>query len=454
MIDTFCTGLKFSVANFDFSKNCSLPFCYRVYVHDQYWILLIVHQINSLMMRDSKEGKNDRMRASQPSLLGMNSAGSYTSFNRSMSIQTATSDTSIPRSALRIGKYTSYSPVITTPRAAIPIDFNIDHLSGPNALYEVLRIDRAADVATVRRAYLSQGRKCLAVKAGDAPRNLDDVPAMRRRRFQDISIAYEILSTPELRKDYDKYGIVCSLSPKNANELINPNNVRWKPYVEEKIIEDSHPDEHSRSSRSLASEDESSLSSGEEAPTEIDTYGWLQDKVRQFDEEADKFLSGTIIDKVIDEGFTGLQQSIGSIMKKTNKNGSKTSTHFQRQGTTVTNGHSQQYQAQQNQFTGATLVMESVNPRMKKQRSREKLQSQMSAQQSATNNSQGNKRPSQSRRDLEQQSRQDSEIDRTPFSVINKYMDHVSAAFCFSGSLNNEYHPRDDELRESTAVSS
>lgn len=404
------------------------------------------------MMRDSKEGKNDRTRASQPSLLGMNSAGSYTSFNRSMSIQTATSDTSVPRSALRRGKFTSCSPVVTTPRAAIPLDFNIDHLFGPNAtsLYEILRIDRAADAATVRRAYLSQGRKCLAVKAGDAPRNLDDVPAIRRRRFQDISIAYEILSTPELRKDYDKYGIVCSLSPKNANELINPNNVRWKPYVEEKIIEDSHPDEHSRSSRSLASE-ESSLSSGEVAPKEIDIYGWLQDHVRKFDEEADKFLSGTIIDKVIDEGFTGLQQSIGSIMKKTNKSGDKkmsSSTHGQRQGTTVTKGHSQQYQPQQNQVTGATLDKGSGKPRMSKQRSRKQLPSQMSTKQSATNNSQSSKAPSQSRRDLEKQSRQDSEIDRTPFSVINEYMDHVSAAFCFSDSLNNEYVPRDDELRE------
>ena len=408
------------------------------------------------MMRDSKEGKNDRTRASQPSLLGMNSAGSYTSFNRSMSIQTATSDTSVPRSALRRGKFTSCSPVVTTPRAAIPLDFNIDHLFGPNAtsLYEILRIDRAADAATVRRAYLSQGRKCLAVKAGDTPRNLDDVPAIRRRRFQDISIAYEILSTPELRKDYDKYGIVCSLSPKNANELINPNNVRWKPYVEEKIIEDSHPGEHSRSSRSLASE-ESSLSSGEVAPKEIDIYGWLQDHVRKFDEEADKFLSGTIIDKVIDDGFTGLQQSIGSIMKKTNKSGDKkmsSSTHSQRQGTTVTRGHSQQYQAQQNQVTGATLDKGSGKPRMSKQRSRKQLPSQMSTKQSATNNSQSSKGPSQSRRDLEQQSRQDSEIDRTPFSVINKYMDHVSAAFCFSDSLNNEYVPRDDELREYTVV--
>ena len=89
---------------------------------------------------------------------------------------------------------------------------------------------------------------------------------------------------------------------------------------------------------------------------------------------------------------------------------------------------------------------------MSKQRSRKQLPSQMSTKQSATNNSQSSKAPSQSRRDLEQQSRQDSEIDRTPFSVINKYMDHVSAAFCFSDSLNNEYVPRDDELREYTVV--
>ena len=173
--------------------------------------------------------------------------------------------------------------------------------------------------------------------------------------------------------------------------------------------------------------------------------------MRKFDEEADKFLSGTIIDKMIDEGFTGLQQSIGSIMKKTNKSGGNmmsSTTHVQRQGTTVTNGHSQQYQTQQNQVTGATLSKESGKPRINKQRSREKLQSQMTTKQCATNYSQGNKGP----RDLEQQSRQDSEIDRTPFSVINKYMDHVSAALCFSGSLNNEYRPRDDELRESTTA--
>ena len=310
---------------------------------------------------NNKRGKKHRRQFSAPTLLRKNSSSSYNSSSNmssrslkkssSMSIQQVSSsatsvassldNSSRPRSALRRGKFTGGSGVTSAAQHRRSNSLDVVALNGlfnsdannknttTTSLYEVLQISPDADGAAVRRAYLSQGRKCLAVNTSDDStttphRNLDEVPAIQRRKFQAISIAYEILSTPHLRSDYDKYGVVCALSPRNASELQNPNSVRWRPYVEEKIITDSHPNEHLRpedddSQRSMSPvaelEDSSSVSSNSEQSSQQDYHGisWFESRIRKFDKEAEKFLSGDKIDQLLDEGVVEIKKSIDSI---------------------------------------------------------------------------------------------------------------------------------------------
>lgn len=301
---------------------------------------------SSSSLSSSKRNKKKRhqRKLSAPLLLRANS----TSSNHSMTLKTAPSISSAPTdislghrpSALRKGKFTtstsnsSSSTILSTP-AHRPrsnslkvihdlIECDKKNDTDSKSLYDVLCIGPSADAPTIRRAYLVQGRKCLAVQTGDAPRNLKDVPTSRRRKFQAVSIAYEILSTPELRSNYDKYGVVCALDngsssreqpQQHSHELSrsNPNNVRWKAYVEEKVITDAHPDEHSVHSGSYNNHtpyDNMDVSSVDSSSiTSEDNIGWLD----KFDKEADKFLKGTYIDKVLDESITGLQQTTSSL---------------------------------------------------------------------------------------------------------------------------------------------
>ena len=315
---------------------------------------------------NNKRGKKHRRQFSAPTLLRKNSSSSYNSSSNmsssrslkkssSLSIQQVSSsatsvassstldNSSRPRSALRRGKFTGGSGAISATQHRRSNSLDVVALNGlfssgsdtnknnntTASLYEVLQILPDADGEAVRRAYLSQGRKCLAVNTSDDStttphRNLDEVPAIQQRKFQAISIAYEILSTPHLRSDYDKYGVVCALSPRSASELQNPNSVRWRPYVEEKIITDSHPNEHLRpedddSQRSMSPvaelEDSSSVSSNSEQSSQQDYHGisWFESRIRKFDKEAEKFLSGDKIDQLLDEGVVEIKKSIDSI---------------------------------------------------------------------------------------------------------------------------------------------
>lgn len=229
--------------------------------------------------------------------------------------------TVLPPSALRKGKFdvsTSKAQPLAQPWAD-PLDLSIiqDTFGDIATLYHVLRVEVWAEAVDIRRAYLRQGRETLlnvdggfALTASSPPRNLDDVPVLARKKFQAISIAYEILSTPELRSDYDKYGVVYAqppTPPPNATEARRQNSVRWKPYVEEKVIV-SHPDEHSRTSESAG------------APTlrkkQEREFGWLESRVRHIDEEAEKFLRGDTLEHFVDESFTTVKQSIGSLIRK------------------------------------------------------------------------------------------------------------------------------------------
>lgn len=82
--------------------------------------------------------------------------------------------------------------------------------------------------------------------------------------------------------------------------MTSGNSVRWKSFVEEKIIEDADLDEHSH--RRRASDD-----------------GWLHSHLEKLDQEAEMFLNGYFLDE-LDESITSmsesLSESIGSLMKR------------------------------------------------------------------------------------------------------------------------------------------
>ncbi|KAL3774914.1 hypothetical protein ACHAW5_009133 [Stephanodiscus triporus] len=151
---------------------------------------------------------------------------------------------SSPLSALRIGKFGKRQS----------LDLSIIHeVFGENVtLYQVLGIGPSALATEVRQAYIGQGKKALkkggiSINGADRPCELVEVSDDARKRFQAVSRAYEILSTPELRVEYDLYGVVSGLSPPSQTS----GSVEWRPYVEQKIFhdellyEESRSDEHS-----------------------------------------------------------------------------------------------------------------------------------------------------------------------------------------------------------------
>lgn len=226
------------------------------------------------------------------------------------------SSTSLPPSALRKGKYDTSYGQNGTQTAGPSVDLSIIHSAyGKNAsLYNILRIKPSADNNTIRKAYLKQGRKtlldhgiarknsngvCKFVTSGAVPKKLEDVPIEARKKFQAISIAYEILSTPELKRAYDANELV-ERQPIDLRRVTSGNSVRWNPFVEEKIIEDADPEEHSH--RRKTSDD-----------------GWLHSHLQKLDAEAELFLNGDFLDELDDSIASmseSLSESIGSLMKK------------------------------------------------------------------------------------------------------------------------------------------
>ena len=77
------------------------------------------------------------------------------------------------------------------------------------------------------------------------PRSPDEVPPIARRKFQAMSVAYQVLSQARLRAEYDDHGTVCvTVAGSPAATCRSFHSVRWRPFVEEKIITDAHPEEH------------------------------------------------------------------------------------------------------------------------------------------------------------------------------------------------------------------
>jgi len=158
--------------------------------------------------------------------------------------------TTTPPSALRKGKFDASSPKAKS-KSGLGIVYEA---FGENlSLYQVLRVQPSAQAAELRKAYLKQGKAAL-VNGGihnmtdgakGALQNYYNVPDEVRKKFQAVSLAYEVLSTPELRSYYDQYR---DLPLKSSSSLTAKSSiVQWDEFVEEKIIWDIHPDEHHHS---------------------------------------------------------------------------------------------------------------------------------------------------------------------------------------------------------------
>merc|ERR1711957_62058 len=123
--------------------------------------------------------------------------------------------------------------------------------------YHVLGIGTWARSADIRRAYLRQGKATLlncgfTFTKDHSPRNFDDFPEITRKKFQAITTAYEVLSQAKSRTDYDTHGVVYVVESTTNAPRNQHNSVKWMPFVEEKLIVDSHPNEHSHRTPSAA----------------------------------------------------------------------------------------------------------------------------------------------------------------------------------------------------------
>eukprot|EP00581_Thalassiosira_minuscula_P016130 CAMPEP_0183727542 /NCGR_PEP_ID=MMETSP0737-20130205/25820_1 /TAXON_ID=385413 /ORGANISM="Thalassiosira miniscula, Strain CCMP1093" /LENGTH=343 /DNA_ID=CAMNT_0025959205 /DNA_START=152 /DNA_END=1183 /DNA_ORIENTATION=- len=268
-------------------------------------------------MKEPEGEKYDTLSSDHFRLKSLPSMTKTDSSCSSMSSMTSTSRSTPRRSALRRGKFDT----LGRSQAAQPtLDLGIIcDLFGENAtLYNVLGIDSWADAAEIRRAYLSKGRTTLLNSRGssftpeNAPQLLDDFPAPDRKKFQAISMAYEVLSTPDFRYDYDRHGVVRVHSlgtPSNVTET-SSHSVRWKPYVEEKLIIDSHPDEHFQRTDTI-----------EDSHEQDEMEEWIESPLRNIEvEEVEKPSRGIFLNS-FDEVIMSMQKSFGSLIgTESNKN--------------------------------------------------------------------------------------------------------------------------------------
>ncbi|KAL7432420.1 hypothetical protein ACHAXM_003089 [Skeletonema potamos] len=134
-------------------------------------------------------------------------------------------------SALRSGKYDTSNSKLNE----LKFDLSEIHaIYGYDAtLYHVLSVNRSATASEIKAAYLNKGREIL-LSGRNPSQQGSDISDWSRKQFQAISLAYEILCKEDLRALYDGR---CSVARRNS--------VQWSKVVQEKIIKDAHPNEHS-----------------------------------------------------------------------------------------------------------------------------------------------------------------------------------------------------------------
>ncbi len=136
-----------------------------------------------------------------------------------------------PQSALRSGKYDTSNSKLNELKFDLSVIYDIYGYDA--TLYEVLSVNRNANAREIKAAYLNKGRELLLVGSNSSQPS-SDVPDRSQKEFQAVSLAYQILSKEDLRALYDGR---CNVARKNS--------VQWSNVVQEKVIKDAHPDEHS-----------------------------------------------------------------------------------------------------------------------------------------------------------------------------------------------------------------
>jgi hypothetical protein len=146
-----------------------------------------------------------------------------------------------PPSALRQGKFGTRQP--------LGIGIVHEVFGEKVTLYQVLGISPLAQPAEVRKAYLYRAKKELlnagiSIDGESTSCELFEVSDAARKQFQAISRAYEILSKPDMRIEYDMYLYghvsVPSLSSSTGG------SVAWSPCVERRCSHDEQRYEKSR----------------------------------------------------------------------------------------------------------------------------------------------------------------------------------------------------------------
>ena len=138
----------------------------------------------------------------------------------------------MPQSALRSGKYDTTNSKLNE----LKFDLSeIHEIYGYDAsLYHVLSVNKNASSREIKAAYLNKGREILLAGSNSSEPS-SGVSGRSRKKFQAASLAYEILSKEDLRALYD-----------GRFSVARKNSVQWSKVVQEKVINDAHPDEHSR----------------------------------------------------------------------------------------------------------------------------------------------------------------------------------------------------------------
>jgi len=94
--------------------------------------------------------------------------------------------------------------------------------------YQILQVSPVASFTELRRAYYRESRKCHPDKVGTSPEAVG--------QFQQLSEAYKVLSSPEMRRIYDSGGeealerISATLDLGALYSLVL-NNSQWEPYI-------------------------------------------------------------------------------------------------------------------------------------------------------------------------------------------------------------------------------
>lgn len=197
-------------------------------------------------------------------------AGVRTEYHQAKSGKPRSSKNQMPQSALRSGKYDTSNSQLNELKFDLSVIFDIYGYDA--TLYHVLSINRNASAREIKEAYLNKGRELLLVGRNSSEPS-SNVTEKSRKEFQAISLAYEILSKEHLRALYDGR---CNVARKNS--------VQWSNVVQEKVIKDAHPNEHSHRRRSRRAPQVSPQVSSPVSPPVYD------DGCRELDDEIDELM--------------------------------------------------------------------------------------------------------------------------------------------------------------------